>query len=158
MKPPPYVCALSRVRTPQPHSGPCHGSFHAFVGSLRRASSCRTCVSVENCRLALEEGPEAAGGMRTVLWKCSRQWEGMDEPLALHPALQHQAASVLSPASPSAQPKEQQAVEEDAGGAEDVPSQSEAASERSHIRRFSEVKRPRPSQRVTHCRDGRIAH
>lgn len=80
------------------------------------------CMRVLSCRLALEEGPEAAGGTRTVLWKCSWQWEGMDEPLTLHPALRHQpfhtllCSPMLSPASPSPQPKEQQAVEEDAGG------------------------------------------
>lgn len=87
----------------------------------------------------------------------------MDKPLALHPALGHQpfhtllCSPALSLASPSAQPKEQQAVEEDAGGTENVPNQSKEATERSPIRCFSEVKRLRPSQRVTDCRNGWIS-
>lgn len=135
--------------------GPCLCSrVISLTEELRRGAAlprCNLCMSVPSCRLALEEGLGAAGGMRTVLWKCSWQWEGMGDALALHPAFQHQpfhtllCSPMLSPASPSAQPKEQQAVEEDDGGAEDVPNQSKAASVRSHIRCFSEVKRLRPS-------------
>lgn len=119
--------------------GPCLRSrVISFTEELGRGTALPRsdlCMSVLSCRLALEEGLEAAGGTGTVPWKCSWQWEGMDEPLALHPALGHQpfhtllCSPMLSPASPSAQPEEQQAVEEDAGGAEGVSSQSEAGLE-----------------------------